>query len=85
MTQTASVLFLPLCGGGDGEKMERAMPLSSEPEGGRGAHPPIPAIAYRVTAAPAPPPGPMNSVSIFCLFFVFIDLKKEKLKGEGKV
>ncbi len=75
------VLFLPLCGGGGGEKMERAMPLNRT--WGWAWSPPLtPATAYRVTAAPAPPPGPMNSVSIFCLFyFYWFKWKRWKTKG----
>lgn len=75
-TQTESVLFLPLCGGGGGEKMERATAIKQSSKVGA-----EPQSTYTVTAAPAPPPGPMNSVSFFCFCWFLLMEKEEKTKA----
>ncbi len=80
------VLFLPLCGGGGGEKMERAMPLNREREGGRGAplSPPPPRTEWRLPRLR--PLGPWTLyLSFVCFIFIDSNEKDEKLKGEGKV
>lgn len=74
-----SSLSPSLCGGGGGEKMERAMPLNREHEGGQ----PSPRRPVQSDGCPGSAPW-AHELCIYLLFILFLLIKKKRKTKERR-